>query len=307
MSAIRKAIFFLVILFVGVVSFQTNVHGSSVELLGITWGDSKLITFDPYTGQQTGYHTQLNPNESFRGLAYDSTNNMLYALSQVEHNLYSIDPNTLDITHIGALAPQTPYQGTWDSAGMAYDPVTDSLYTTILHNSWPQSDENMWGELVRIDRSTGSLTSIGMITDGYVTGIAYNSNDGFLYGYALYGTEPSDRANFIKIDPQDGSMTELFETSYRSIFGLTYNPGDNVFYTMYGYYGELDPTNNTITTLAGNQTGVLDAMAYKDFYVTYQVEPPDPPEPPQVPLPGSALLLGSGFVALLGWRKTRRK
>jgi len=99
-SMIMTISFFLTIL---IVCAPGPTCANSDILLGITWGDSLLVSFDPYTGTITEVHAQLNPNESFRGLAYDSNHNMLYALSQVDLNLYSIDPITLDIQHIGNL------------------------------------------------------------------------------------------------------------------------------------------------------------------------------------------------------------
>ena len=82
-------------------------------LLGITWEDSLLVSFDPNTGNIIEVHTQLNPNESFRGLVYDPNHNLLYALSQVALNLYLIDPMTLESYHIGNLRVPRGYNRYW--------------------------------------------------------------------------------------------------------------------------------------------------------------------------------------------------
>jgi len=99
-------------------------------VLGVTWGDSALVSFDPISGQVTGNLAQLSAGESFVGLAYNSERNLLYAVSQVALNLYSIDPETGQVLLIGRL--DTDGQ---DVGGLAYDPTRDALYTTALYMS----------------------------------------------------------------------------------------------------------------------------------------------------------------------------
>jgi hypothetical protein len=97
-------------------------------VVGVTWGGSELVSFDPSTGTVTGNCAQLSNSESFVGLAYDSVRDLLYAVSQVSLNLYSIDPGTGQVSLVGQL--QTDGQ---DVGGLAYDPTRDALYATVLY------------------------------------------------------------------------------------------------------------------------------------------------------------------------------
>ena len=97
-------------------------------VLGVTWGGSSLVSFDPTAGTVTGTHAQLPSSEDFVGLAYDSSHKLLYAVSQVALNLYSIDPATGKVTLIGKLDTNAS-----DVAGLAYDPIRDTLFTMALY------------------------------------------------------------------------------------------------------------------------------------------------------------------------------
>jgi len=250
---------------------------ADTQILRITWGRSKLVTFDPYSGSITQFHVQLNPDESFRGLTYDSTNDILYALSQVDHNLYSIDPHTLNIQFIGRLSYYGSNSWEGDSAALAYDPNTDTLYTSISHNHWPPGRDDLWSELVIINRETAELTSVGHITNGYVNSTTYNRDDGFIYAYAVYGSGSWDspyKSSLVKINPNDASMNTLFETPYHATLGLAKIPNQNVFISWVNwtshFYGEVNLDSQIITPL-GNSDSVgvsSDAMLYKSFYVS---------------------------------------
>jgi len=185
------------------------------DLLGITGNYSRLVSFDPYSGTLLLEHTQLNPNEVFTGLTYDPNHNKLYALSQSENNLYSIDPNTLVVSLIGQLniGGSQPWQ---DANALAYDSVTDTLYTLTVDWDWPSYTNNR-SELSIINIDTAELTPIGVVA-GLVGAISYNEQDGHLYGHVVYGWGSWDspyKSYVIKIDPNDASAEVLFETPYQ--------------------------------------------------------------------------------------------
>ncbi|MCI0659090.1 MAG: hypothetical protein L0170_18710 [Acidobacteria bacterium] len=87
--AINRAILSLVVC----LSAATPALAQGDLLVGITWPDSLLVSFDPIQGVIVDTHLQLNPHERFRGLAYDRLHHRLYALARVSNNLYLIDPS----------------------------------------------------------------------------------------------------------------------------------------------------------------------------------------------------------------------
>ena len=126
-------------------------EGQIMKILGITWDKSVLVSFDPYTGAIIEKHAWLKQGENFVGLAYDYDRNMLYALSQVTCNLYSLNPITRDVKLIGKL--NTNGQ---DVSGLSYDPTNDTLYTVILNlNPGPRS------ELAKVNIDNAIVTVVG--------------------------------------------------------------------------------------------------------------------------------------------------
>jgi len=198
------------------------------NLIGITWNDSRLVSFDPDAGAVTEVHAQLNPYEGFLGLAYDPNHDKLYALSQVENNLYSIDPVTLDISHIGNLHINKSSSWGEDAGALVYDPVTDTLYTAIQH--WDSGYTNIWSELCKVDVNNAELTRIGNIDGPFITGLNHSEQDGQLYGLAVYGTGSWDstyRSHVVRINPENAKMDVLFETPYHTVLGFAKKPGEN--------------------------------------------------------------------------------
>jgi hypothetical protein len=246
----------------------------AVEVLGITWSNSDLVTFDLFSGTITQRHLQLNKNENYRGLAYDSTHNELFALSQSSHHLYAINPYTLEIALIGKLNIDKSLSWSEDIGGLAYDPVSDSLYTVVSH--WNSNYTDIWSELVEIDQSTAEITYKGYITNRFTNSLSYNVNDGQLYAFAVYeggNWDNPNKSNLVSINPENANMTTLFETPYHTILGLTKKPNENIFYSWINwtshFYGEVNLGTETITPLGNsNQVGVTsDAILYKDIYV----------------------------------------
>src|SRR5215471_21292510 len=82
---------------------STGLRAQDDSLVGVTWGSSELVSFDPHAGTTLAKHLQLNSHESFRGLAFDEPHRRLYALAQGTHNLYRIDIDTMDVTNVGNL------------------------------------------------------------------------------------------------------------------------------------------------------------------------------------------------------------
>ncbi|MFX0203915.1 MAG: CFI-box-CTERM domain-containing protein [Candidatus Hodarchaeota archaeon] len=243
-------------------------------LLGITWDDSLLVSFDPNTETITQVHGQLNPHEAFRGLTYDPNHNKLYALSQLGNNLYSIDPVTLDIVHIGNLHidKRASYA---DAGALAYDPVTDTLYTAIEH--WESGYTNLWSELCKVGIDNAEITRIGRIAGLFVTSFSYNGVDGQIYGLAVSGAGSWDspyKSQVVRIDPGNAATEILFETPYHTMMGFAKKPGENtnIYYSWINwtshFYGEINIDTEAINSLGNSDpVGVISAVVYRDFDV----------------------------------------
>lgn len=240
-----------------------------MKLLGVTWSNSVLITFDPYTGAITEKHAWLNPNESFRGLAYNSNKNILFALSQVNCNLYSIDPITRNVVLIGKLN----ISGN-DVGGLTYDPANDILYTVVNHFNADYT--KIFSDLVKVDMETADVTVIGKIADGFCGSLSWRDYDGKINALVTYGSGSWDsdhKANLVSISPDTAAMTTIFETPYHTIMGLAKKPGENAYFSWINwtshFYGEVNLNTKNIISLACSDTvGVSsDAMIIRSFYI----------------------------------------
>lgn len=268
---IVSIIFFLIIFIIAETTY-------SIDLLGITWCNNDVVTFDPHTGTIKEVHGNLSCRGCFRGLAYDSKDEMLYALSQGDWNLYSINPKNFKINFVGKLNIDENVSWGEDIGGLTYDPVTDTLYTAVSH--WNSYYTNIWSELVTIDKNTAEVSVIGYITQDFIGSLNYNPNDGLIYAYHDIGIWNPINPYLVTINPDDAHMTILFQMPHSVIMGLAKKPGGNIYYswfnTDYGkFYGQVDLESETITLL-GNSYLVdvaSDAMIYKDLFVANAYEP----------------------------------
>jgi hypothetical protein len=248
-------------------------------LLGITWGDSWLVSFDPWSGVITQWHTQLNPEEDFRGLTYDPGHRVLYACAQVSKNLYAINPRSLRVRKIGTMSLPG------DVSSLAFDAVSRTLYAAAVNVDESRS------QLFSINPRNARVTLIGDLPARYINSLSYHAGDRCLYAYAVYGDESWDSpfpASVVRIDPRDASLTTVFETPYHTVMGLAQVPGDDAYYTWINstehWYGLVDINDSSVTLLANSDAvGVTsDAMIYRDFFVA--------PARPVIPLPRAVVL-----------------
>ena len=123
-----------------------------MSIIGITSNKSVLVSFDPAMGIITAKHAWLDPTQTFVGLTYDYGRNMFYAVSQAPSlNLYSVNPLTRDVTLIGQLTINGD-----DVSGLAYDPLSGTLYTLILHLGTP-----LRTDLARVNPDNLQITVVG--------------------------------------------------------------------------------------------------------------------------------------------------
>ena len=238
-----------------------------MSIIGITWNKSVLVSFEPSTGVITAKHAWLDPNQNFVGLAYDYGRNMLYALSQAPSlNLYSVNPLTRDVTLIGQLTINGD-----DVSGLAYDPLSGSLYTLILHLGTP-----LRTDLARVNPDNLQITVVGTMANVLGESLCWRDIDGQLNAYTLQGSGSWDspyKASIVTIDPTTAAMTVVFETPYHTIMGLAKKPGENAYFSWVNwtshFYADVDLNSQQITNLGNSDpVGVTSgAMISKTFYV----------------------------------------
>jgi outer membrane protein assembly factor BamB len=233
--------------------------------LGFTWSDSRLVTFDPAAGTIEQVHLQMGP-ESFIGMAYDPGRHVIHAVSQVDWNLYAIDPATMAASHAGNLRVDTRTSRGEDVQALAYAPSRDVLYGTVVR--WEDSgDRNTWRtDLVRIDAETAAVTTIGTMPRLVVSSLA-SGDDGQLHGLAE-GVDGAVRV--VRIDPDDATTVELLVTPYRTMLGLARIAGTHRYLTWINadrhFYAEIDLDRATITPLGGaDAVGVIAAFVHLGF------------------------------------------
>jgi hypothetical protein len=88
------------------VELQGGLPARPPLAIGLTWSDSRLVSFDPAAGTVEQVHLQMG-HESFIAMTYDPDRDLLYAVSQVAWNLYAIDPATMRASHRGNLRVDT--------------------------------------------------------------------------------------------------------------------------------------------------------------------------------------------------------
>jgi hypothetical protein len=250
-------------------SFSNNCKEEKqiMKILGITWGKSVLVSFDPFNGVIIEKHAWLNQDESFVGLAYDYNRNLLYTISQVDLNLYSINPITRDVKLIGKMDINGQ-----DVSGLSYDPTKDCLYTLILNTR-----TGLQTELAKVNTDNANVTVVGKIADGLCNSLCWRECDGKLNSYIVYGSGSWDcpyKASIVTIEPTTGAMTKIFETDHHTIMGLAKKPGQNAYFSWINstthFYGEvnLDAINVTEYAISDDVNVISGAMIYRDFYVS---------------------------------------
>jgi hypothetical protein len=237
-----------------------------MRLLGITWSKSVLVSFDPTAGAILEIHAWLKPTENFVGLTYDANRNLLYALSQINCHLYSIDPLTRHVRLIGPLNT-----GGRDVSGLAYDPVTDTLYTVVL-----TPGTTFRSDLAIVNVTNATITIVGKIADGLSLSLCWRESDGLLNSYLITAVGAWDspfKASVITIDPASAAMSTVFQTAYHTILGLARIPGQNAYVSWVNwtshFYGRVNLNTQTITQLGNSDlVGVSSAaMMCRSFYV----------------------------------------
>jgi hypothetical protein len=261
-----------------------RVPAAGETLLGVTWQDSLLVSFDPYTGEVLATHRALDPDVAYSGLAYDRNHHRLFAMPQDAGLVDVIDTDTLQTVDRLYLRVDPRVPGGSETVTLAYDPNRDLLYTLVGHwTNYPAGP--IWSELATIDTGSGAIAIVGRIDGPWISSLAFSDTDGFLYGIGVTGADVSDGADpawLLRIDPSTAEVAPMFATPYHSILGLAVREPFS-FYSWISSdehsYGLTDLPTQTVALLGGSDAaGVIVAMVREDFSLP-QAPIPIPPEP----------------------------
>jgi len=260
----------------------TPAVAQSDLLLGITWPDSLLVTFDPAQGEIVETHLQLNPRERFRGLAYDRLHHRLYALAQVSNNLYLIDPSRPGVQHLGNLRLDRVPGENLDAGGLTYDAVSDRLLVTLEH--WAgEGGTGAWSELAEVDVSSSSVHRIGVVDGTFLTSVAFDEGSGQLIGLALDGVGTWDDPQLtrvVQIDPETAETVSLLETPFHTVMGVALAGGSRFHSWVNGpehFFALIDLGAGTFSTQgSSDRASVFSAMVTRDFPIRSQILPLPP-------------------------------
>ena len=249
------------------VELQGGPPAAASLAIGLSWRNSRLVTFDPSAGTIEEVHLQMAPFDAFIGMTHDPNHGLLYAVAQLSFNLYAIDVATMSATHIGNLRiPEIPGEPL-DVQGLAYDPTTDTLYGTVVRFQQLEDPSTWRTDLIRIDVATASVTTVGTIAGRFVTSIDFSPEEGRLYALAQGG----DRTNHIvRIDPASAALEEVLATPYVTMLGLARTPGTRKYLSWINadshFYGEIDLDAGTITPLGNSDAvDVIAAFVHRSF------------------------------------------
>lgn len=133
----------------------------------IFWGTNlytfELVTLNPYSGEVNvvGRFPELGV---ISGLAFDAVTDTLYGVDDYDYyendgfsRLVTIDRSTLQLTTIGQPGLGL---GLGDLDALAFDPRQRVLYTRL-------DQEQPYGQLIRIDPTTGIAVAVGIPNNGY--------------------------------------------------------------------------------------------------------------------------------------------
>jgi hypothetical protein len=246
-------------------------------------------------------------------------------------SLFTINTSTGAATLVGPLVDSvgTPYSMT----GMAYHAPTDTLYGSTVTNS--QSPTN--GRLVRIDRNTGLVTTIGpfsIAAGGSLADISFQPGTNTLFGWGNFGEA------LFTVNLTTGLATQVGVTvpGLQGGGGLAFRNDGTLFSTPDGLNSNtlrtIDPVTGVHTIVAPvtgagvdfinamtfdgstlfvnlspgpsapSSLGTIDTMTGVVTYIGANVARMDALEFAPIPEPTSLVLLGIGTLG--GWRLRRR-
>jgi len=259
---------------------------ASAFMFGTDWGSSSsLYRIDPVT--RTATLVGATGQRQLIGLVVD-TDSTIYAMSEEgSSKLWTLNPTTGVATLVGATGFNL------QEGDMTISPTTGQMYVS----------DGIGDKLYIIDKTTGAATLVGSYGSlgRDVSGLQFIGDT--LYGLALRDSNPD---SLLTINPLTGAATLVGNTGTNlgvlaamgrdPVTGLTYIAGPSTSFGNDNQLYSLDLATGA-ATLLGPLTGVTYSIS--GFSVAGD---PDI----LVPVPGSLLLLSSGLLGLVGWRRVRK-
>jgi hypothetical protein len=232
----------------------------------------------------------------------------LYGVDDADHTLFSIDPDSLAVTTIGALGVETGAFG-----DLAYDPASGTMY-------WIGGRNN--NSLYTINLTTGVATLVGSHGINDLFALGWVENGGGLYAQATNG-------NIYELSPTTAAAT-YFASNNVYPGGYDWDPDLNKMILLDAGIGDVYAIDGSGTaTLLASSGFVNDSdIAYDGdrgvFWAAdwshnlYQFDSSWSRTtllttlgdvaaleyvPDAVPAPGALLLAGTGLLGLLRWRR----
>ena len=179
---------------------------------GILYGSStatdSLYRIDPNTGATTPIGPFGGGVSLMHGLEYDSNHDVLYGItSALSAALYTLNVSTGAATLVG-------YHGETGLSGMAFDPITDTMYVADVSGNF----------LFTIDLGTAALSGVGPFNavggDQVGVGLAFDPTQGLFASDNKSSALPDDE--LYSINPATGQATLVGPINHGNVLGLAF-------------------------------------------------------------------------------------
>ncbi len=231
---------FLVLILMGGISL--HAQPASAELLGCDNTRGVLIMINEVTGAPSYIGTMP---QDMTECVFDNLNRGFYAQgSDGSFTFYTIDPTTG--ASLGSVSTAAAFNG------MEF--VNGVLYAAAITGG------NGPSNLVTVDPATGVLTTIGATGFGPISGLAYDSSTGIMYGV----TGGNNSGNLITLNLSTGAGTLVAATGQDKIGSIRF--GSNG--VLYGGVTDNTQLNPRFLIRINKTTGAVTPVGDTGFSIT---------------------------------------
>ena len=216
------------------------------------------------------------------GLAYDSTDNILFGSDGFSNGLYRVDPATGAATLVGPL-------GIGQVQALAFDSSTGKLYGAYGDGSTPS--------LYQIDPTTGAATLVGAIGHA-ISGLSFDPMSHVLFGSGAFNL------GLFTIDPATGQTVSTISSTV-GFNGISFEPTTDQLYGVTNGAGSLAEGLYTISTTTGSANLVGSLSLDNPLDIQFVFTPSSVPEPSSLVMCGIAGAVGLVVTGIRRERTTR--